>query len=338
MEAITVVQYGDEQSVLAAIHSLVSRVRPSEIVFCFAYATTSGFAEFERTFGKTFWEETRTRWLVSIDWGRTQPSALELLRNRRNTAVRVFDGDQVVDRKNFVPATPYHPKACFLLNRRRVPVAAFAGSGNFSRGGLVANVECGIALDARDNHRFVGRAWSSASAIWETSTPVEELLDTYKRRWKPNSVVILEEQEPDAVETLNFDHDHFWIEAGYVTPNRGRSKPGNQIDMPRGVHRFFGLTMRRNQRRNTVIGPIRFLFDGLHIDRNLRYGNNQMEKITLPIPEQYGYGSYDGKILEFHREERGFRLEVHEPEEFRYLRAGAGKIMQMDSGRHLGVW
>jgi hypothetical protein len=108
--------------------------------------------------------------------------------------------------------------------------------------------------------------------------------------------------------------------------------------MPRGVHQFFGLAMQRNQARNTVIGAVRFLFEDDEVERNLRYGNNQMEKITLPIPEKYGYGSYDGKILEFHREDEGFRLEVHEPEEFRYLRGGTGEIMQMDSGRHLGVW
>ncbi len=56
-------------------------------------------------------------------------------------------------------------------------------------------------------------------------------------------------------------------------------------DMPRGVHRFFGFTEPSNLTRN---------------------------KITLPFPEDYGIGAYDGKVIEFRRVPNGFALSAFE--------------------------
>ena len=41
-----------------------------------------------------------------------------------------------------------------------------------------------------------------------------------------------------------------------------------------------------------------------------------MEKLTLPVPEQYGYHSYDGKILTFAVDGDEVELEAYEPEDF----------------------
>src|ERR1022692_1958661 len=52
--------------------------------------------------------------------------------------------------------------------------------------------------------------------------------------------------------------------------------------------------------------------DGEIVERTLRFGNNEMEKLTLPIPERYGYECYDGKILTFMREGNEVALEAFE--------------------------
>jgi hypothetical protein len=94
----------------------------------------------------------------------------------------------------------------------------------------------------------------------------------------------------------------YWIEAGKLSRNRGRLVPGNQLDAPRGARVFFGFTAA-SVSRNHIFGDIQLRFSssvyGLY---SVRFGNNQMDKINLPIPGSAGPDSYDGKILVFTRE------------------------------------
>jgi hypothetical protein len=143
--------------------------------------------------------------------------------------------------------------------------------------------------------------------------------------------------QPD-IEANFGEFDRFWLDVGYVTRNRGPLRPGNQIDMPRGAHRFFGLTEPANVAQNSIFGEVTFVGAGAALDRALRLGGNWMEKITLPFPETYPFGAYDGKILEFHRVADGFEIEAFEEEEFAHvLRASANRaVLQMGSGRLYG--
>jgi hypothetical protein len=107
--------------------------------------------------------------------------------------------------------------------------------------------------------------------------------------------------------------------------------------MPRGVHRFFGFEADDDIPRNTVIGDVVFQVADGPITRSLRLGNNLMEKITLPIPEEHGFGAYDGKILEFIRVAGGFGLMAYELDAFeRSLRGSSGPTYEMGSGRLYG--
>src|SRR5262249_31087102 len=130
----------------------------------------------------------------------------------------------------------------------------------------------------------------------------------------------------------------FWIEAGYVTRNRGSHRPGNQIDMPRGMNRYFGFNAPDDLPVNSVIGNVTFEppVGGL-VSNNLRLGNNMMEKISLPIPETHGFDMYDGKVLVFSAQNGHFRMQALEAADFEAAfghRLAAVEVM--GSGRRFG--
>jgi hypothetical protein len=58
----------------------------------YAYATQSGAIAFDLAFGSDFWDEVPSKWLFGIDYGRTQPLALQSLIERPNAEVRIHDG------------------------------------------------------------------------------------------------------------------------------------------------------------------------------------------------------------------------------------------------------
>jgi hypothetical protein len=63
-----------------------------------------------------------------------------------------------------------------------------------------------------------------------------------------------------------------------------------------------------------------------------------MEKLTLPVPEQYGYDSYDGKILTFEVDGDNVELEAFEPEDFyRLYGKRISSVSEMRSGRKFGT-
>jgi len=124
-----------------------------------------------------------------------------------------------------------------------------------------------------------------------------------------------------------------------VTKNRGEFSPGNQIDLPRGMCRYFGFALEEDRSPNTIIGSVDFVTpDGAPHQRNLRLGNNMMEKITLPIPEQCGLEMYDGKILTFRRDNNRYFINALETDDFeRVFGHRLDQIFGMGSGRRYGL-
>jgi hypothetical protein len=167
--------------------------------------------------------------------------------------------------------------------------------------------------------------------------PVTDLLDQYEENWTALFPVPVEDglavppQQPGAATA-------FWIEAGYVTKNRGPDRPGNQIDFPRGMGRYFGFDYPNELPPNTFIGVLSFRTPiGDPVSNNLRLGNNMMEKVSLPIPETHGFDLYDGKVLIFQKEEDGFFLVALEQDDFdRAFAMRVSDVKTMGSGRRYG--
>ena len=94
-----------------------------------------------------------------------------------------------------------------------------------------------------------------------------------------------------------------------------------------------------NPELNSNLGLIKIrAVNGEVIERNLRFGNNSMEKLTLPLPEQYGYGAYDGKILTFELVDDEVKLDAFEHEDFfRIYGDSINSFQEMNSGRRYGT-
>ena len=314
---------------------------PTEFFGLYAYATQSGYASFSLQFGTPFWDQTPTKWLFGFDYGRTQPQAIRSLLQRPNTEVRIADGAWIVEREGFLPRRDFHAKLALMLNPAEAQFGMVVGSGNFSANGLRSSIEAGASFLALGEDSYTEEIAPSAvraAALWEAGTPAQEVLDAYEDRWLASFCRDGDTEADGAQGEAVADADVFWIEAGYVTKNRGDHRPGNQIDFPRGMSRYFGFNTPANLPVNSVIGEVTFApAIGEEVTRNLRLGNNHMEKISLPIPENHGFDIYDGKVLVFERAHGVFVMNALEVADFESAFGDRlTQVRTMNSGRRYG--
>lgn len=325
---------------ISEIKRIHDQVETQDFLGLYAYATQSGAASFDLELGEGFWEVTPSRWLFGIDYGRTQPQALRFICSKENAEVRIYDGAWVVNQKGFVPRRDFHAKLAILLNSDANLFGMVVGSGNFSSNGLRKSIEAGAVIYTEDSNEFdeiLRPSLELAESLWDQATPAAEILDIYEERWSTSYSRKVEENQPEggvdqAVKEI------FWIEAGYVTKNRGPNRPGNQIDFPRGMARYFGFNPPADLPANSVIGNITFETPvGAPASNNLRLGNNMMEKISLPIPETHGFDIYDGKILVFQRYGDRFVMRALEADDFETAFGDRlSEVRVMGSGRRYG--
>jgi HKD family nuclease len=331
----------DDRSTIKYLRWLFNKVQPDDVLFLFSYITTSGVAELFREFPSEL-DSLEARWLVGFDYGRSDPSALKKLADT-GAIVKVHDGRFVLNEGELRPRRSFHPKSCFLSRADGAVSGLLVGSGNLSRNGLTDAVEMGTALTANfggEYDRFIRSPFEQAQNLWAHGEPLNGLLDEYRAQWKRPGKRARSPSEPDDLlgdeEVRNATV--FWLEAGYVTRNRGPKMPGNQLDFPRGFHRFFGFATVPDRQRNTVFGRVTFDLSGERLDRDLRLGGNLMEKLTLPVPERYGLGAYDGTVLEFTRSSTWVRLRTFDAGEYVRVEKDReqGRIFEMSSGRLFG--
>jgi HKD family nuclease len=326
------------RTTLSELRRVFDSIETTEAYYLFAYATQSGLAAFDLEFGQQFWDTTPTRWLFGIDYGRSQPQAIRALSEKSNTDVRICDGAWLVQQEGFLPRRDFHLKTSFMWGQGGNRHGAVIGSGNFSSNGLKRSIEAGASIFAepsRDEDAAYQEALAAANDMWDQATPALSILDDYEGKWTKSFSRAAPHAAPEEVPG---PRDLFWIETGYVTRNRGALRPGNQIDLPRGMSRYFGFAPAQNLPLNSTIGEITFLTPTAGpVTRNLRLGNNSMEKITLPIPEDHGFDLYDGKVLVFARRGLGFQMSALEAADFESTFGDRlAKVMKMGSGRRYG--
>jgi len=298
-----------------------------------AYATISGTRLLERTVtglaGPKQWEAMGKRWLVGIDWCRTDPPALKRLAGLRKSEVRVVNGEDLIRRKGCVPQETYHPKL-FLLSGPRT-VAVICGSGNLSANGLGGGCECGslwLAPSGGNPDSWPGEvvglrewfktAWNNGSRLPAVLGGYEAICRTRIRKDKivptEDDVVISEWRgrglsEAQLRQARSFDN--LWIEAGILGANLGAEHPGNQLDMKRGTRAFFGATVEEVQ-PNDIIDHVTIVWGSeTYRERTLKYGHNGMDKLNVPPVGDRGRDFYKDKTLLFTRLSNGaFRFEV----------------------------
>jgi hypothetical protein len=293
-----------------------------------AYATTNGARDMDkacRDYAGRAWVGIQKRWLVGIDYCRTEPMALEILRDLPNSEVRIHAGRQVVARKLCTPILPFHPKT-FLL-RGRGAVAAICGSGNLSRNGLTKGHEVGNVILA------TGQVTSKERLVWDACRHLRQWFDNAWQRAATVDTVLPEYEsvheanehlrspsptDDDCSDTSTLEASHsgnralspedlrrlrvckrLWIEAGNLHHNRGKNRPGNQLMLTPMTRVFFGFSAT-DLERDSSVGDVAVTYAGhTRRDCSLRFSNNAMDVLTLPVPSKGGPERYDKKNLLF---------------------------------------
>lgn len=311
---------------------------PDQFFGCYAYATQSGFRAFELAIGKDFWLKTSSRWLFGIDYGRTDPRALRAIAQNKNAEVRIFDGVWVVAQDGFLPRRDFHAKVAIMDNTKTEASGLVLGSGNFSYNGLKRSVEAGatfVTNSANERKHQISPVKQTFEELWTQSSSLKSVLDEYERR----KAKLVAASDSRKTRKPGNNIKAFWIEAGYVTKNRGDDHPGNQIFFPKGFRSYFGFSSRENEAKNTVIGDVTLkTLVGPLSTNNLRLNRNGMEKMSLPIPETHGIGVYDGKVLVFEPAGTSFLMRAFEAIEFETLFGHRlADIKLMNGGRRYGA-
>lgn len=293
-----------------------------------AYATQSGIQLLERS-GACRAPHLKAQWLVALDWCRSEPVALRALDSMPRSSVRVPFGVQVVDSPRCAPRIPFHPKGFLFLG----PTARLlvSGSANLSRNGLSIGHELDTVIEVRDAktsaERHVWRALGETNKwfrqLWQDATKYSQI----ENRYLSTHADSIREPVPTSDDETGgsvangrgrFRADdlvrlrsaqHLWIEARNVTQNRGRGVPGNQIEMRAMTRVFFGVSTTTVP-RDTHLGELAIRYDGhTSWDRTLRYSNNAMDVLTVPVPgSPTGPPEYDNQTLVFSKVSDGGSL------------------------------
>jgi len=323
----------------------------------FAYITRSGVDVFDKLLGKaangnlpTKWE-----WLSSIDWCRSDPDALSALDGKKGHSVRIHDGRRVVRRSRCTPIRSFHPKSLILTGPGG---AAFVlGSGNLSGNGLQRGHEWGTLLLWKGaNPKTVAQvaaAMSHFGTLWRAASQLSDIVELYEAAYEKSatSPPAPLPTDDDAVEFTGRgiplgdlasmrSANGFGIEF-LPNENRGEDKAGNQLMMSRNMRVYFGFPAR-DLPKDSPIGTVELVYRGHRWqDQALRFSNNSMDVLNLPVPGRDGVpNSYDNKLIEFRRlGQMQFEMQIHEgsrKKKFLQKARSAGTLRRMKSGRPWG--
>ncbi|HEX6753489.1 MAG TPA: hypothetical protein VF093_07910 [Solirubrobacterales bacterium] len=338
----------------------------------FAFATESGTQELIESLTEGWtgeWEAVQKRWLISADFGFTEPQALRALSGLPNSQVRIPDAAHLLEHL-LKPRATHHAKALVLDQRRRLagdaPLGLLVGSANLTVSALSSNFEAVTVaswtnpLGQRDRARLVTAETQvkEFDRVWRTATRLDDaVLKKYQKvRERVRKYHPWPEQERQAMirdaKRMNAGSfelaaalrsaTKFWIETGNMYKNL--SSGGNQVDMTAGSRVFFGFSNRKVPPKE-LLGEIGLAYWGClkTVPRHVRYGNNSMDKIYLPNPGTEGAPStYANETLLFERRKKGsFRFKVgasDEPKVWKEQSELQGTAFKMQSGREFGVF
>lgn len=334
-----------------------------------AYASNKGVGLLARSLASPDWASAEKRFLVSIDFGTTEPSALASLARLPNAQVRIPNARDVLSSPALLPHFTFHPKSYLFRSASwSGATALLSGSANLTASALATGSEVvlrhswtaqtrGAAphlVVARGYLEWFDEAWASASPLSAVVAEYRARRRRLKRRWVPEdrtpaSRAYLAPAAGDVISPVQAlqmaNAKALWIRAESLYENRGPGESGNQLDTPRGTRVFFGFPATRVS-RNTRFGYVEIEAVGHQaVSRSVRFGDNSMDKVNLPIPGRDGPASYDNAYLIFERAGAGssglqrFRLTVTDARGLasRIAVAANHVDLSMASGRQYGL-
>lgn len=354
---------GEGPVILNACRDLVNAATFDRVTGLYAFASLKGARLLDAAGSSSqSWHRAQKRWVISVDGGITEPAALRFLLTLRRSEVRVHDAEALLARR-LRPIHRFHPKTLLLESpiAPATPVGIVVGSANMTFNGLCFGHEHALSVVATGATALGAIPPSMNDGLAELELSVaaatvidDAFVDRYEAIRPPRPTLPAEPEDtradlilqdraviPPTQSAALAAADHLWIDIEYVVANRGRNQEGNQIDMQRGTRVFFGFGDAALA-RNSPIGSVRVLYQTHSGMRNLRFGNNSMDKLDLPIPALEGPPTYQNQTLLFARETpTSFRLSVGDAPEIATWKArsrAAGTLFRMQSGREFGVF
>lgn len=249
--------------------------------------------------------------VTSFDFGLTEPQALRRWLNFGNSEVFVA-GSERLAQGSLRPRRAFHPKL-YAFGRADQTFATLVGSANLTSRGFNVNTEAAWAEQAVPS-ALIDAAFVKARV--GTILLNAELLKAYEelRNAQPATpelnleVQPVEAAAPVAAEDIALFRtsiqtglvDPAAYEAMWVQGEALQGGSGNQLELPRGGHRFFGFHFNQyDYPHNLTIGhPVLRSGTREWLDRPLTWhGNNKMERMNLPTFAQGGFSYADSAVM-----------------------------------------
>jgi HKD family nuclease len=288
----------------------------SSIDIAVAYATFSGVKELLYRTPLAGLVAANKRFLVGIDWYRSEPAALATLARLPNSELHVVDGAYLVGAQNCQPRRTFHPKAYLVNDRTRT---LLVGSANLSKNGLRNSIELslqsstGSALDAFD-------AWFTNE--WRRATQWARIQARYSEQYIPakkREYVVTEDDDVPDPAVLNLRWvtserlrivraaQNLWVDVGHLHNRDLQGLPGTDLQFTQMTRIFFGAPA-------TIVPGNSHLLD---VELSMRGARSQarpmvfndassMDRLSLPVPGQAGWPArYDDETLLFTKSATG---------------------------------
>ena len=359
---------GRISEIYRSIVSLADASKFRSLRVAVAYASLAGCKNLseglDRCLGSR-WKSMNKEWMISVDFGRTDADALEFLSELPKSSVRIPNGLSVLQNK-LIPKNCFHPKM-FAFGASDAwsggPMALFCGSANLTLSGLHSGTEQGISLiwkpplapEEEDKLQAIYERLVWWLDNWKRSVPVTSSFLSRYRKIRPeypredDSLLLkgyasAKNTEIKLEEGLLWGQARcLWVQTHKLYKNLGKAKPGNQVDLRRGTRVYFGLGPQ-SVSPNTVLGQVILQYKSMRQRKcSVRFGDNSMDKVNLPVPGKDGPRTYDNTFLHFERIEPGlFRVRlVRDQKELQIWRKKSqrqGLLYIMSGGRQFGLY
>ena len=300
----------------------------TELQVASAYVTRSGsnvlLEAITNSLGVEAFDAIPKMLVTSFDFGLTEPLALRDWLDLDNVRVLVV-GAPMLENGYLIPVRAFHPKM-YAFGKNNATFNVLVGSANLTDRGLSVNAEA-----AWSEHHVPSEQVDTAFADTRHQTVElsDNLLANYDalRRQQPPPPEIGPETDPveppepvvgaelplfrTAIETSALNpatYRSMWIHGEGL---QGGSR--NQLELPRGVHTFFGFHFDQyDYPHNLTIGrPLLRSAARIWDNRALTWhGNNRMERLNLPTIAQGGFNYADSAVMFRRLPDNSFELIV----------------------------
>ena len=320
-----------------------------------AYVTRSGsnylLNALENAVGVVAFAEMPKTIIAAFDYGITEPLALRNWLTLENAVIMVSGAQRLEEENSLVPVKAYHPKM-YIFGKDDQTSDLLVGSANLTGRGFSVNTEAAWVQQNVPTEQ-IDAAFEMAQ--YKVLALSDQMLDRYTilRQAQPPPPAIQIEADPvappppiqvglplfrDSIRpdgNINPDaYQAMWVQGEGL---QGGSR--NQLELPRGGHRFFGFKFQQYDYPHNLTIGLPVLRSGSQIwdDRPLTWhGNNQMERLNLPTAAQGGFDYANSGVMFRRLQDGSFELIVA-PWESDLARAWRQASYQSENLFRLGV-